>query len=220
MSLGKIFKGLKYFGIQGALDQGVADIFTGVMKGATGFVSGAFRGVAGMDQSVKNMGMLGNITKKLGHGIGKVAGAPFHFVMNKPAGVAGGNSWFDNLGETLSAYGKDVTRAGSKILDATTTTKDAHKFADMGVGLFGRRVKPAVAWGVSIGAAAYGIGKAEEDHSMNLGLKTAINGPMDSQAAAVAPGSVTNTYTPLHVGSGGVEGLGFALHNARKTGYI
>lgn len=219
MALSNIMKGLKYFGVQGAMDQMASETFMGAMKGVTGFVGGAFRGIAGMDQSVKNIGTIGNAARKLGYGTGKVLGAPFHFAMNRPKGTAGGNSWFDNLGEKLNAYTKDIGRAGGKILNATTTSTSSD-LADMGAGLFGRRVKSGLAWGISAGALAYGASKGAEDHSMNLGLRTAVNGMMDDQGAAVAPGSVTNTYTPLHVGSGGVEGLGFALHNARNSGYL
>ena len=208
------------FGLQGMLDQAASGVVMGAFKGVGGFVSGTAKGIAGANK-ITNMTGIGRVTHNLGYGVGRTVAAPFNILM-RGSGKSGKSAMdrLDDLGGTISRYGKDVFNAADNIVKRTTVD-DAHRFSDLGVGLFGRRIKTGHAWALGGGAIALGAASGAENHRMQFGLKSAINGPMDYQGAAVAPGSITNTYTPLYgVNSHNVEGLGFALHNARNTGYL
>lgn len=200
------------FGVQGFLDQAMAATFGGVLKTGGGFVSGAFKGAAGMNAKLYNKTLLGKITGGLGYGIGRVAAAPVKPIAKGAAYVGGA------IGKSAISDTSRALKLGSKMLNSMTT-EASDSLSDIGIGLFGKRVKRPVAWGVTAGAVALGAGSAMENHNYNFALKTAINGPMDTQGVVVAPGSISQSYTPVHkpINDHGATGkLGFALHNARR----
>lgn len=203
------------FGIQGALDQAMAGVFMGAAKGTWGVTSGLFKGIAGMDAGLHNASLLGKVTGGIGYGAGRIIGAPI-----RPVGkFAFGASM--HMGSTLGHDAGKALELGKKLVNAATTTKGVDKYADLGVGLMGRRMKKPVGWALGLGAVGLGAAGAAEDHSYQFGLKTAVNGIMDTQGVAVTPGSVNPSYTPIKRGKGinnhGATGdVVFAMHNKRN----
>lgn len=211
--VGNIFKGAQ-FGIQGAVDQAIAGAFMGTMQGTWGLVSGAFKGIAGMDSALHNASAIGKVTGSIGYGVGRVIGAPIRPV---------GKMLFGAGSHVVKTAPQDAARAlehGKSLFNAMTTTRNIDDFSDLGVGLMGHRMKRPVGWALGIGALGMGAAGAAEDHSYNFGLKTAVNGIMDTQGVAVTPGSVNPSYTPVHnkpINNHGATGdVVFAMHNRRN----
>lgn len=202
------------FGIQGAIDQAMAETIQGAFKGTWGVVSGTFKGIAGMDAGLHNKSALGKITGGLGYGVGRVIGAPIRPVGKVAFGVGA------HIVKTAPNDAKEMFNLGKRIMNAVTTT-DVDDYADLGIGLMGRRIKKPV--GIALGAGAIGLGAmsgaGEADY--NFGLRTAVNGIMDNQGVATTPGGINQTYIPIHrnkqINNHGADaGLVFAMHNRRN----
>lgn len=201
------------FGIQGFLDQAMSNVVGGVLKTGGGFISGAFKGIGKMDAGLHNKSLLGKVSGGLGYGLGRVAGAPIR-PLAKGAAYVGGNITKSIPGDIVTAFG-----LSNKLFNGLTTEAPG-TLGELGIGLAGRRIKRPAALALSAGAIGLGAAGAIEDHSYNFGLKTAVNGMMDTQGVAVTPGSVNQSYTPIHrkpINNHGATGqLGFALHNQRR----
>ncbi len=212
--LKNIFKGAQ-FGVQGALDQVMAGTMQGVMKGTWGVVNGAFRGVAGMKSAVHSATGIGKVTHGLGYGAGRIIGAPIRPIA---AITIGGTA---KVAKSIPHDTKALYNLTKKILNSTTTTRNLDEFSEVVPGLFGRRMKRPVAQAIGAGAIGLGIMSGMEDESYNLGLKTAVNGIMDTQGVFTTPGAVSQTYTPVYrnkkINNHGADAdLVFAMHNRRN----
>lgn len=215
-----ILKGLA-FGLQGGIDQGMNSIFGSVLKGAGGFVTNSFKGATGASIDLANKGVLGSVTSVLGYGIGGTAR-----MLTKPLYSVGKNAinpknlklsdWLLHQTDGLKSAAENTLRAA--------TMEVGEGAADLGIGLFGRSIKPAAAWGITGAAVVAGIGNGHKSYNYNYGLKSLANGIMDTEGVAITPGSVNASFTPVYskgkkINNRGASGdLGFALHNSRNTG--
>ena len=88
-------------------------------------------------------------------------------------------------------------------------------------GVKARRFVPSL---LALGAIGVGIAKSKADEGYNLKMKTAVNGIMDTQGVAVAPGSINNSYTPVTGGGinnhGATGDVAFGMWNSRHTGTV
>jgi hypothetical protein len=199
------------YGIQGFLDQAQSEIVGGLFGGVFGFASETFKGIAGFESGIHNKTGLGKITGGLGYGLGSAIGT-----ISRP--LAKGVS---SLAGTIPHDTKVAQKLTENIFNAITTDKGMDAAKEMGLGLFGRRIKRPVAWAISAGAIGYGLMKGTEEHSYNLGMKTAVNGIMDTQGVLTTPGGVNQTYIPITRGKkinnhGADADLVFAMHNRRN----
>lgn len=202
------------FGIQGMLDQAMASTFQKGLSGVWGLTSGLAKGVAGLDSGLHNKTLLGKVTGGLGYGVGKTAGIVARPIA-KGAGAFGAGF--------VKSIPNDLKRSVevSQSLFKAVTREAIDGADDLGIGIGGRHVKRRVAWGLTAGAVAVGSMGAAEDHAYNFGLKTAVNGMMNTEGVAVTPGSVSPSYIPAHRGRpindhGASGALGLALHNGRR----
>lgn len=215
-----ILKGLA-FGLQGGIDQGMNSIFGSVMKGAGGFVTNSFKGATGAAIDLANKGALGSVTSVLGYGIGgtaRILASPFYHMGKKavnPKNLKVGD-WMLHQGKGLKSSAENIMKMATKEVGDDT--------AEMGIGLFGRAVNPAVGWGITGAALVAGVGSGHKSYNYNYGLKSLSNGIMDTEGVAITPGSVNASFTPVYskgkkINNRGASGdLGFALHNSRNTG--
>lgn len=215
-----ILKGLA-FGLQGGIDQGMTKVFGSALKGAGGFVTNSFKGATGATINLANKGALGSVTSVLGYGVGGTARAitkPFYHagstVLN-PKNLKVGD-WLAHQGRGLKSSTKNIMKMATKEV--------SEDVGELGIGLFGRAVNPAVGWGITGAAALAGVGNGYKTYNYNYGLKSLSNGIMDTEGVAITPGSVNASFTPVYskgkkINNRGASGdLGFALHDSRNTG--
>ena len=197
-------KFMKY-SIPGLLDSAVGAIGTQVIGGAVGMVSGLGAGLVGKSLKYTNSSVLGNLGKTIGYGVGAVG----------------------------SLGAKPVMHAGKKILGHTP--KDINHFSKLltgtfGLGfkkagknsthsLFGYEARAGTGWALAGGAVGLGALSGTGQERYNLGLKTAVNGIMDTEGVALTPGVVNQSYTPVY-NHGATGQLGLELHKRRNTGYL
>lgn len=202
------------FGIQGALDQTMAEVYGSALKGAFGFVTGAFKGVAGIDSALHNATGIGKITGGLGYGIGRAVSLPIRPV-GKFAFVAGAH-----IVKTLPHDTKEAFKLTRRLFNAATTD-NVENYADLGLGFLGRRIKKPVGWGISAATVGFGMAGAYADFDYNFGLRTTVNGIMDTQGVATTPGGINQTYIPINrnkqINNHGADAnLVFAMHHKRN----
>lgn len=210
-------------GIQGLFDVGMNKVFGGVISGTGGFVSGAARGLAGASSTAYSRAGIGKVTHAMGHAMGSAGNTVARGVVGVGAGVGVGIG--RSLPRDLSWFSRTSYGAFNSLTRPVT-----QELRDMGYyGIAGRIAKPGVAWGVGGAALVLGGMNGVGDFDYNMGLKTVVNGMMDTEGVSLTPGMINPSYTPITskrkpnngIRDLGTSGdLGFALHNQRSTGQI
>jgi len=210
-NLFKTIKATAKYSIHGGLDQ----IFQNTLHDVGGLVTGFGRGIGviGGGLDLTNTSFLGAITKTLGYGAGK-AGT----TIAKPIIRVGGAA-IKNTPEDLMRWGSHT----SKVLKGIRKLgfKEAEEGAEY--SFMGYQARAGLPHVVALGAVGYGMWEGASQEDFNMGLRTAVNGMMDTEGVAVVPGSVNNSYTPLYergrgrkINNYNADGnLTLALHNRR-----
>lgn len=129
-------------------------------------------------------GLAGGAVANFTHGLGQTVGGGVYQVVG-------------NLGRFGVELGKRYAS------DTGVLANNLGKFllTDMGpndkVGLFGKKVRPWIGWTVPLGVAGAGFGKGLINYWDRFAESKAVNGPMDTDGAALAPGAVNPSYSPL-----------------------
>lgn len=211
-NLWKTLKATGKYSIHGGLDQ----IFQNTLHDVSGLVTGFGRGIGvigGGKLDLKNASLLGAVTRTLGWGVGK-AGT----TVAKPIISVAGEAIL-NTPESLMKWGGATAKLGRGL--GKTFFKEASEDAEYSI--FGHQARWFTPHVVGLGAVGYGIAEGAGKEDYNMGLRTAVNGMMDTEGVAVVPGSVNETYTPLYergrgrrVNNYNANGnLTLALHNRR-----
>lgn len=200
------------YSIHGGIDQ----VFQNTMHDIGGLVTGFGRGLGVFGDGkldLKNTSMLGAFTRTLGWGVGKIGAT-----VAKPV-IAAGQKAVTNTPESLVRWGSATGKLGRGL--GKTFFKEASENAEY--SLFGYEARMLTPHAIGLGAVGYGIVKGADAEDFNMGLRTAVNGMMDTEGVATVPGSVNQTYTPLYERGRGKKinnfnadgNLTLALHNRR-----
>lgn len=196
------------FGVLGVLDEAMAKTIQPVF----GVVTGTASGLMGKGLNLTNASGLSKITHTLGWGAGRVSVG-----ITKPLFKTGGSA-LKNTGADLVNWSRRAGNFGRKVADF-----GFEKTTEGGMNsLLGYRAKKRTARVLMAGAVGIGVTSGMGEARYNTGLKTAVNGIMNTQGVAITPGSVNPSYTPVkRVNNHGATGeLPLALHRQRNTGYL
>ena len=208
--MANILKTFLKYSIPGVLD----DVGTAVFGSGVSMVSGFGAGIMGKSLSLTNVGMLGKATKTMGYGVG-IAGV----AVAKPVLKAGAKITM-NTGDDILNWASKSRKVGAGVRD-TLLKKPGPNSTGIN-SLLGYEARNGAPWVLAAGAVGLGVAKGADNYDYNLGLRTAVNGVMDTQGVAVTPGSVNPSYTPLYQKSKKVKNFGatgdltLALHNQRR----
>ena len=192
------------YSIHGGIDQ----IFQNTMQDVGGLVTGFGRGLGifgGGKLDLKNTSMLGAFTRTLGWSAGKVGAT-----IAKPI-ISIGTKAVVNTPESIARWGSATGKLGRGL--GKTFFKEAAEDAEY--SLFGYEARMLTPHVIGLGAIGYGIANGADAEDFNMGLRTAVNGMMDTEGVATVPGSVNQTYTPLYE-----RGRGKKINNFNADGNL
>lgn len=195
------------YSVPGLLDEAMGQVFETGMKGIWGGVTGLADGLMGKGLNLTNTSILGGALKTVGWGATRAA-----TTIAKPIGWAAGQLIKNTPADAmhLAKVGKGIFNMGFK-----KTTRE-------GIGVLGKHeARIATPWLLTAGAVGIGVASSAKEERFNLGLRTAVNGIMDTEGVSLTPGMVNPSYTPISRGKAinthGADGdLVGALHRGRN----
>ena len=195
-------------------------LMRGVFHTGQGVVSGLWSGLSGKGLKLSNVGTYDKLTRTLGYSVGKtlnvtvgrpVVSTAWYLTKNTPKDFV---KWSNRIG----AVGR-----GTRDTFFKKATKEEIENGAEGV-MFGYKARAGTPLALTAGAIGIGVAQGAGEADYNLGLRTAVNGVMDSEGVAITPGSINPSYTPVHgrgVSNHGATGeLPLALHKQRTSGFL
>lgn len=203
---GRLVEAGARYSVPGLLDEAMGQVFETGMKGIWGGVTGLADGLMGKGLNLTNTSLLGGALKTVGWGATTAA-----TTIAKPIGWAAGRLIKNTPADAAhwAKVGKGIFNMGFK------------KTSRQGIGVLGgHEARMATPWLLTAGAVGIGAASSAKDERFNLGLRTAVNGIMDTEGVSLTPGMVNPSYTPIkgkpinnHGATGDLVG---ALHRGRN----